>query len=173
MHHGGDVWGAIFFSDESRILSWSNDETLRLWDVAKGTQIGPAMRHEGDVWGAILSNDESRILSWSSDKTLRLWDVATGKQIGPAMQHDGVVSGAMLSKDESRILSWSEDNTLRLWDNRWAMGNILKLACTILPDHDLSEVSQRYAITATDPICVPTTALAKPDWTSIVRQSTK
>jgi hypothetical protein len=30
--------------DESRILSWSDDHTLRLGDVAAGRQIGPAMK---------------------------------------------------------------------------------------------------------------------------------
>ena len=94
--------------DETRILSWSPDHTLRLWDVATGQQIGPAMKHDGPVWGAVLTKDETRILSWSDDHTLRLWDVATGQQIGPAM--NGWVNGAVLTKDETRILSWSNDH---------------------------------------------------------------
>ena len=72
------VFGALFSRDESRILSWSTDKTLRLWDAATGAQIGPAMRHDGSVCGALFSRDESRILSWSHDDTLRLWDAATG-----------------------------------------------------------------------------------------------
>jgi hypothetical protein len=32
--------------DETRILSWFDDK-LRLWDVATGQQIGPAMKHDG------------------------------------------------------------------------------------------------------------------------------
>ena len=84
------VIGALFSRDESRILSWSSDRTLRLWDAATGAQIGPAMKHDGSVSGALFSRDESRILSWSTDKTLRLWDAATGAQIGPAMKHDGL-----------------------------------------------------------------------------------
>ena len=62
--------------DETRILSWSDDKTLRLWDVATGRQIGPAMTHDGAVGGALLSRDETRILSWSDDKTVRLWDAS-------------------------------------------------------------------------------------------------
>ena len=81
--------------DETRILSWSDEHTLRLWDVATGQQIGPAMKHDGWVYGAVLTKDETRILSWSDDKTLRLWDVATGQQIGPAMKHDDNVIGAV------------------------------------------------------------------------------
>ena len=116
MAHDGPVYGALFSRDESRILSWSRDKTLRLWDAATGAPIGPAMKHDGWVNGALFSRDESRILSWSADKTLRLWDAATGAQIGPAMKHDGSVRGALFSRDESRILSWSDDKTLRLWD---------------------------------------------------------
>lgn len=60
--------------DESRILSWSYDRSLRLWDVASRQPVGPAMRHDGPVSGAQWSRDETRILSWSRDKTLRLWN---------------------------------------------------------------------------------------------------
>jgi WD40 repeat protein len=66
--------GALLTQDERRILSWSFDHTLRLWDVATGQQIGPAMKHDGTVVGALLTQDERRILSWSGDHTLRLWD---------------------------------------------------------------------------------------------------
>ena len=66
--HDGPVYGAVLTKDETRILSWSNDHTLRLWDVATGQQIGPAMMHGGDVIGAVLTKDETRILSWSGDR---------------------------------------------------------------------------------------------------------
>ena len=78
---------------------------MRLWDVATGRQIGPAMTHDGSVYGALLNWDETRILSWSYDQTVRLWDMAMGRQIGPPMTHDGSVDGAILSRDETRILS--------------------------------------------------------------------
>jgi len=31
------VWGALFDKPEARILSWSNDGIVRLWDAATGT----------------------------------------------------------------------------------------------------------------------------------------
>ena len=45
MEHDGWV-GALFSRDEGRILSWSGDGTLRLWDAATGAQIGPAREHD-------------------------------------------------------------------------------------------------------------------------------
>jgi WD40 repeat protein len=52
MTHDGRVNGAVLTKDETRILSWSHDRTLRLWDVFTGQQIGPAMKHDGRVVGA-------------------------------------------------------------------------------------------------------------------------
>jgi hypothetical protein len=46
-----------YAKDETRILSWSADNTLRLWDVATGQQIGPAMKHDGSVVGGVLIED--------------------------------------------------------------------------------------------------------------------
>jgi len=88
MQHSGSVDGALLTRDETRILSWSEDSTMRLWDVATGRQIGPAMEHNGSVRGALLTRDETRILSWSEDKTVRLWDVSwRGPQpLGNCMQ---------------------------------------------------------------------------------------
>jgi hypothetical protein len=115
MMHEGAVNGALFNRDGSRILSWSDDNTLRLWDATTGAPIGRAMKHEGPVRGAQFNRDGSRILSRSSDNTLRLWDAATGAPIGPAMKHEGPIRGSQFNQDGSRILSWSDD-TVRLWD---------------------------------------------------------
>jgi hypothetical protein len=46
--------GALLTKDETRILSWSEDKTLRVWDVATGQEIGPAMKHDDSVYGGLL-----------------------------------------------------------------------------------------------------------------------
>ena len=119
----------------------------------------------------MLTKDETRILSWSWEKTARLWDVATGQELGPAMEHDGPVNGAVLTKDETRILSWSFDHTLRLWNADWPKGNLLEVACALLPieDHDVSNVSKHYGVTISAPICAPATATLVPGWSQIER----
>jgi hypothetical protein len=76
LNHNGPARGAIYSPDGKRILSWSSDKTLRLWDAATGAAIGEPLRHEDVVKGAVYSPDGKRILSWSEDKTLRLWDVS-------------------------------------------------------------------------------------------------
>jgi WD40 repeat protein len=116
--HQGPVFGAQFSRDESHILTWSADNTARLWDARTGQQLGPALQHQDSVSGAQFSRDGSRILTWSRDNTARLWDARTGQQLGPALQHQSFVYGAQFSRDDSRILTWSADHTARLWDAR-------------------------------------------------------
>ncbi|MBY3213462.1 WD40 repeat domain-containing protein [Rhizobium laguerreae] len=79
MQHDGPVGGALLAPDGSRALSWSDDETLRLWDLASGQQMGPAMQHDASVNGALLTPDGSRALSRSDDETLRLWNIGWPK----------------------------------------------------------------------------------------------
>ena len=68
--------GAAFNGDESRILTWSEDDTARLWDAATGQEVVAPLRHEGAVRGAAFNGDASRILTWSEDNTARLWDIS-------------------------------------------------------------------------------------------------
>ena len=118
MLHDGPVVGAVLTKEESGVLSWSEDKTLRWWDAATGEQIGPSMQHEAGVIHARLIKDDARIVSWSFDKTVRLWDVKkTGTQIGPAMEHDCIVTAALLMPGETKLLtSTLFGQRLRLWD---------------------------------------------------------
>jgi TIR domain len=116
--HDRQVWGALLNKDETKVLSWSQDGTLRLWDLEKSRQILPTMKHDRPVVGAIMNRAETRFLSWSYDGTLRQWDAITGAQIGPAMKHDGEVYGALVTQGEDRTVSWSKDKTIRIWDLR-------------------------------------------------------
>jgi WD40 repeat protein len=75
MRHDGPIYGAILTIDDSRILSWSTDQTLRLWDMETSQQIGPAMQHDAPVVGAILNKNGSRVVSWSADSALRFWNI--------------------------------------------------------------------------------------------------
>jgi WD40 repeat protein len=54
---------------DGRVLSWSGDGTLRVWDVATGE--GRAFTsHEREVTGTLLLADGC-LLTWGSDRSLR------------------------------------------------------------------------------------------------------
>ena len=68
--HTNGIIGALLLPDEV-VLSWSGDETLRLWDRT-GKPLAVLEGHTSSVNGALQLPD--RLLSWSHDGTLRLWD---------------------------------------------------------------------------------------------------
>jgi predicted oxidoreductase (fatty acid repression mutant protein) len=53
----GRVNGAAFNGDASRILTWSDDGTARLWDAATGKEV-VALRHEGGEWCGVQRRRE-------------------------------------------------------------------------------------------------------------------
>lgn len=90
--HTGSVEGASLFSD-GRILSWSEDRSLRVWDATTGACLSVLVGHTDSVKGAWLLSDR-RILSWSDaeswsrDQTLRLWNAATGECLALLKESD-------------------------------------------------------------------------------------
>ena len=106
------VTDVAFSPDGTRIVSGSNDGTLRIWDAATGQQVGaPLTGHSLGVRSVAFSRDGHRIISGSIDKTARIWDAGTGQQIG----HTSGVTGVAFSPDGRRIASGSYDKTLWIW----------------------------------------------------------
>ena len=64
-----------FSPNGSRIVSGSDDFTLRLWNADTGQPIGePLQGHNDFVKSVAFSRDGSRIVSGSGDNTLRIWE---------------------------------------------------------------------------------------------------
>jgi WD40 repeat protein/serine/threonine protein kinase len=97
-------------------LSGGWDNTLRLWDLAKGQCLRTFEGHTGSVTSVAFSRDGRRALSGSHDKTLRLWDVAEGQCLRMFEGHTKWATSVAISRDGRWGLSGSLDNTLRLWD---------------------------------------------------------
>jgi WD40 repeat protein len=108
--HTNSVLGALVLADD-RILSWSYDETLRLW-AGNGASWGKLKGHTNSVTGA-LALPNGRLLSWSADRSLRLW-ARDGAPLGELKGHTNAVYGALALAD-GRLLSWSDDERLHLW----------------------------------------------------------
>ena len=59
----------------ARLVSGSADATVRVWDVAKGTEVMQLAGHTSRVW-EVDSLPSGQCVSASADATVRLWDAA-------------------------------------------------------------------------------------------------
>ncbi|ETW77087.1 hypothetical protein HETIRDRAFT_174269 [Heterobasidion irregulare TC 32-1] len=118
IHARSSVSCITFSPDGLRVVSGSEDSTIRLWDAATGAAMGdPLEGHTERVKSVAFSPDGLRIVSGSDDSTIRLWDVVTGAAMGdPLKGHTETVNSVAFSPDGLRIASGSEDSTIRLWD---------------------------------------------------------
>jgi WD40 repeat protein len=71
VRHNGPVEDARWNADESRILTASDDGTVRLWDAHSGAALTILTGHTDIVFQAQWNADESRILTASADGTAR------------------------------------------------------------------------------------------------------
>jgi len=91
----------------------------------------------------------------SADRTALIWDVASRREIAVLKGHGGALYSAAFSKDGNRILTASGDKTARVWDaSGIPAGDILSVACALLPDTKLDDLVQLGQLAIDKPICV-------------------
>jgi hypothetical protein len=73
--HAHAVLGAAFAPDGRLLATGSVDQTLRLWDVLTGAEVGRAEGDGGQVWGLAFSPDGSRLASAGRSPSPLVWDV--------------------------------------------------------------------------------------------------
>jgi WD40 repeat protein len=79
--HTGWIRSIAVSKDGKRALTGSQDHTMRLWDLTKGTEIKTFKGHTSWTWQVCFSPDEKQALSSGGvDGTLKLWDIEKGSE---------------------------------------------------------------------------------------------
>jgi len=124
--HTGGVTAVMVTTDGKEALSASEDNTLKLWDLASGRNVWTATGHTSGVSAVVVTLGGEKALSGSRDKTIKLWNLTTqaAKDVLTMAGHTGPVRGVALTQDGKRALTASEDKTVKVWD--LADGQVLR-----------------------------------------------
>ncbi|ETO22667.1 WD-40 repeat-containing protein [Reticulomyxa filosa] len=113
--HTDYISGIQFSPDWTKIISFSGDKTIRIWDASSGKQLHVLEGHTDIIKAVEFSHDGSKILSCSYDKTVRVWDVLSGQEIPILKGYSDGILAAQFSPDDSMIVFCS-NGTIRIWD---------------------------------------------------------
>ncbi|KAG2064452.1 prolyl oligopeptidase, partial [Suillus decipiens] len=124
--HTHNVKSVSFSPDGTRIVSGSDDETVRLWDIATGQPIGQPLRgHAEGVRSVSFSRDGTRIISCSY-VTVRVWYAAIGKSLQDYAEEESSPHGSCIPHPKAAVrtpntanndfISFSSDSTHALRD---------------------------------------------------------
>ncbi len=102
--------------DGKNVLSASNDNTVRVWDVNTGICLRSLGGHAGGVTAVAIAPDGKHVLSASNESTVRVWDAGTGICLRSLSGHTGGVTAVAMTPDGKHALSASNDKTVRIWD---------------------------------------------------------
>lgn len=73
----------------NRIVSGSDDNTLKVWSASSGECLHTLVGHTGGVWSSQMSNNI--IISGSTDRTLKVWNADNGSCIHTLSGHTSTV----------------------------------------------------------------------------------
>ncbi|KAL1518386.1 hypothetical protein ABEB36_002017 [Hypothenemus hampei] len=109
--HDDHVITCLQFSD-NKIVSGSDDNTLKVWSAVTGKCLRTLVGHTGGVWSSQMSGNI--IISGSTDRTLKVWDAESGVCRHTLFGHTSTVRCMHLHG--MRVVSGSRDATLRVWN---------------------------------------------------------
>lgn len=105
----------VFLLDGSRILTATEGEPVRLWELASSRCLREFEGHTETIRSAAWSPDQRLALSASHDRTVRVWDVESGACVHVFAGHSAGVINAVWGAGP-RLLSWDWNGEVRVWE---------------------------------------------------------
>ena len=73
--HTAGVTSVVLSLDGKRIVSGSEDKTVKVWDASTGQEVLTLKGHTDGLRSVVFSPDGKRLASASGDKTVKVWSL--------------------------------------------------------------------------------------------------
>lgn len=114
--HSRSVNGFAFHPNEKWLISASQDETIRVWDLETQKQLQEVTLVEGSVATFGLSSSGRRIVAGYTKDRVRTWKLEKSAFLAALSGHGQSVNALAFTRDNQFLLSASADKTVRIWN---------------------------------------------------------
>jgi hypothetical protein len=134
-----------FSPDGRRIVSGSNDSTLKVWDTVTGQNLLSLEGHTSNVLSVVFSPDGRRIVSGSHDETVKVWDAGNSRILFSLAADTDNVTSVAFSPEGRRVFARDDAGKVLAWDA--ATGQLLPDApATIPPGRSVASHGNRRVV---------------------------
>ncbi|HCF26117.1 MAG TPA: serine/threonine protein kinase [Cyanobacteria bacterium UBA11049] len=113
--HTGAVNTVAISQDSQTLVSGSDDQTIKIWDLFKLQELRTLQGHKNWVYAVAISPDGKTLVSGSKDNTVKVW-AKTGQELHTLTGHTSFVNSVAISPNSQKIASGSYDRTIKIWN---------------------------------------------------------
>ncbi|WP_342085045.1 caspase family protein [Dyadobacter sp. OTU695] len=113
--HYGQINQVHYSPDGKKLLTASDDGTIKEWLTATGKLLQTFSGHTDKVISARYSPDGQKVVSASNDTFVREWAVSTGAELARYEHEHARVNNTVYAPDGTRILTCADDKLIREW----------------------------------------------------------
>lgn len=113
--HYGQINQVHYSHDGQKLLTASDDGTIKEWLAATGKLLQTFAGHTDKVVSARYSADDQKVVSASYDTFVKEWLVSSGTELATYEHLHSKVNDAVYSPDGTKILTCADDKLLREW----------------------------------------------------------
>ncbi|XP_036977982.1 apoptotic protease-activating factor 1 isoform X1 [Acanthopagrus latus] len=110
---------------DTRLLSWSFDGTVKMWDTESGEKLQDIRAHRGAILSCHVSPDGCLFATTSADMTAKLWHSESWECVHALKGHQDCVRSCRFSWDSRRLATGDDNGEIRLWNVK--DGSLLKI----------------------------------------------
>uniref|UniRef100_A0A8D2BK07 Apoptotic protease-activating factor 1 n=1 Tax=Sus scrofa TaxID=9823 RepID=A0A8D2BK07_PIG len=100
----------------SRLLSWSFDGTVKVWNIITGRIEKDFVCHQDTVLSCDISPDATKFSSTSADKTAKIWSFDLLSPLHELRGHKGCVRCSAFSVDSTLLATGDDNGEIRIWN---------------------------------------------------------
>nr|KAF6451594.1 apoptotic peptidase activating factor 1 [Molossus molossus] len=100
----------------SRLLSWSFDGTVKVWNITTGRIEKDFVCHQDTVLSCDISPDATKFSSTSADNTAKIWSFDLLSPLHELKGHKGCVRCSVFSVDSTLLATGDDNGEIRIWN---------------------------------------------------------